>query len=434
VWLVVPAYYRGKYKDPLWLRINGIIKTIDCSPEAPCHSLRNRLQELVACLRHLDQRCGEDDLLDSLKSAIEKCAQTSYFDKSVSLEDQISKIPTISNIATKREVAQVDKLSRYYGLCKDISRIATYQQYRYLFRRIEVAPLISYPGMRPPGTSKKCFVHAEVQLILFYEQNPRDTYPRAIGCSKSACFLCDLLIQELGKYQISFTHRRLYPQWTIPDTPWMTSEQVKGFREITNSMICEIRTLKRMLKHQQSSRRGRGIYKASVRESRVVLPLLSGSTITQMSKRRGSRIFTPIGMSQSNSTLSTQTVSSARSTGINKPISRGSTDLSLSLTGRDLPFQRFIHSEITNILLFLGDISIIFEFMAISAGNLYVKQIEGEQGAEGGNIVRFPVMTIPDSEEIRVSCSKTSNCVEFQLQYADSVFGIEFIWGAEIDN
>ena len=60
-------------------------------------------------------------------------------------------------------------------------------------------------------------VHAEVQLLLFYEQQPHVSRPRIIGSSKSACYLCDLFIQSHGEFYIPRTHGRLYDRWILPD-------------------------------------------------------------------------------------------------------------------------------------------------------------------------------------------------------------------------
>ena len=60
-------------------------------------------------------------------------------------------------------------------------------------------------------------VHAEVQLLLFYEQQPHVSRPRIIGSSKSACYLCDLFIQLHGGFSNSRTHGKLYDRWILPE-------------------------------------------------------------------------------------------------------------------------------------------------------------------------------------------------------------------------
>ena len=53
-----------------------------------------------------------------------------------------------------------------------------------------------------------CFVHAEVQLVVYYDSiSPADGIrPRVIGTSKATCFLCQLCIKEHGSY---FAHKSM---------------------------------------------------------------------------------------------------------------------------------------------------------------------------------------------------------------------------------
>ncbi|KAL9609458.1 MAG: hypothetical protein Q9167_005787 [Letrouitia subvulpina] len=60
-------------------------------------------------------------------------------------------------------------------------------------------------------------VHAEIQLLFFYELNSERIRPRTICSSKSACYLCDLFFRLHGQYYVPRTHGRLYHRWTLPD-------------------------------------------------------------------------------------------------------------------------------------------------------------------------------------------------------------------------
>lgn len=67
-------------------------------------------------------------------------------------------------------------------------------------------------------------VHAEIQLLFFYELNPERIRPRTICSSKSACYLCDLFFRLHGQYYVPRTHGRLYHRWTLPDWHILLSE------------------------------------------------------------------------------------------------------------------------------------------------------------------------------------------------------------------
>ena len=64
---------------------------------------------------------------------------------------------------------------------------------------------------------KSVKVHAEIQLLFFYELNSERIRPRTICSSKSACYLCNLFFRLHGQYYVPRTHGRLYHRWTLPN-------------------------------------------------------------------------------------------------------------------------------------------------------------------------------------------------------------------------
>jgi len=61
-------------------------------------------------------------------------------------------------------------------------------------------------------------VHAEIQILFFYEQIPHQLPPRAICASKGACYLCNLFLETHGKFIAPRTHGNIYIRWTL--RPW----------------------------------------------------------------------------------------------------------------------------------------------------------------------------------------------------------------------
>lgn len=59
-------------------------------------------------------------------------------------------------------------------------------------------------------------IHAEVQILLFYDQRPHQDLPRVICASKSACYLCHLCLKVHGRFIVPRTHGRIYDRWTLP--------------------------------------------------------------------------------------------------------------------------------------------------------------------------------------------------------------------------
>ncbi|ORY19298.1 hypothetical protein BCR34DRAFT_595721 [Clohesyomyces aquaticus] len=71
---------------------------------------------------------------------------------------------------------------------------------------------------------KKTRLHAEIQLVLYYEQTPQLLRARVICSSKSACYLCQLFINLHGQYHVPSSHGRLYDTWKWP----VRSESLHG--------------------------------------------------------------------------------------------------------------------------------------------------------------------------------------------------------------
>ena len=90
-----------------------------------------------------------------------------------------------------------------------------------------------------PNTHK---IHAEIQLLYYYEMHPEIRRPRVICSSKSACFLCDLFIKTHAKFYMARTHGVLYNKWTLPDPrpihlPAKEMKEMVGVVERFNTII-----------------------------------------------------------------------------------------------------------------------------------------------------------------------------------------------------
>jgi len=70
---------------------------------------------------------------------------------------------------------------------------------------------------RIAGMARLGKIHAEIQLLFFYELHPKPVRPRVICSSKSACYLCNLFIHLHGQFFVPRTHGRLYGKWILPD-------------------------------------------------------------------------------------------------------------------------------------------------------------------------------------------------------------------------
>jgi hypothetical protein len=148
------------------------------------------------------------------------------------LEDQGISFPA----KILRAVKQIDQVGRYWSIPRFFTKLVGQPRLRRLFRNVTLQPHQAFPIRLPLGATNLCRVHAEIQLVLHYEQEPPHRPPRAIGASKSACYLCSSFIQHHGGYLVTHAHNVLYPKWTLPEVPWMTAEQIQRYRGIITRM------------------------------------------------------------------------------------------------------------------------------------------------------------------------------------------------------
>ena len=245
----------------------------------------NQTDQLIASLEVLRQQLHGSSLMHSIKTVIHKCVHVAALGKTRSVEQHLKSLGMSAKIFESPEIRQIDKIARYLFLCKDLVRIARREEYTTLLREINVIYLRAYTGLSRPAIKEVCHVHAEIQQVLHYETEPHHPAPRAIGCSKSACYLCDLFLHKQCQFRVSQSHRRLYHRWTLPDINLTTETQTLSYRAIIQSMVQDLRQVIRSLG-------GTKTWKPWPLESQAFLPLTSGSTVSEatikIKRNRGS--------------------------------------------------------------------------------------------------------------------------------------------------
>jgi hypothetical protein len=212
-------------------------------------SLRKALIELREAIKAVDTGPIETQI-ELLKTVILKSYNVSNQGTSNSLECRLRDLGIPDRICKSRDVAEIDKLSKYLTICNDLVHLSRQSRTREHCQNFILETCAAFPPSQPPGASDPCFVHGEVQLIIFYERYPRASPPRAIGSSKSACFLCDLFIKNHGRFGVSHSHMKVYHKWTIPDEPWMPPQLRRRLKGVVKSMSNEMKTLlKRKIYH-----------------------------------------------------------------------------------------------------------------------------------------------------------------------------------------
>ena len=138
-----------------------------------------------------------------------------------------------------RDVREVGKVSNYWRISRHLAICS--QRFRESFANAEWYPVPSYKTSSRSKVLPRQHVHAEIQLLVYYETTSPQLMPRIIGASKEACFLCDSFIRAHGRFSISGAHRQMFPQWTVPDLKQYTSQTVLHLRQVLSQVCTEVR-------------------------------------------------------------------------------------------------------------------------------------------------------------------------------------------------
>lgn len=83
-------------------------------------------------------------------------------------------------------------------------------------------------------------VHAEMQLVKYYEENPKEQLPTLIGCSKKPCQVCVRFLHLHGRFQVEKAHARISHRWAIPNIRCRSSEATDNIGDILNTISREM--------------------------------------------------------------------------------------------------------------------------------------------------------------------------------------------------
>jgi hypothetical protein len=357
-----------------------------------------KLNDLVKLLEQLRTKVDNNKLNEALQNIVRKCSEIAESGNVRSLEDYTRSLGLPALVHESPPICQIDKLARYLFLCKDLIRIARKPEYNSLFNSIKITHLNAFPGIARPCMHEKCFVHAEMQQVIHYEKQPHQPTPRAIGCSKSACFLCNLLILKQGRFRISHSHGRLYQKWTLPDVDWMSQHQALLFRAILQEMIRELKKAAMPAMMMACSM-------PYPMESRAFLPLSSGSTLSKAT----TIVPTPLGP-DGNLLRSPSSPQAPRC---------------VCISSKDLPFHQTLQNNQAPFIIEIDMVSLFFEFMCKSTVQLCISHV-CDPSMEALRIINM--FDIPTKTEMEILCTDETSRVCFQLCGNSLFVDIEFLW------
>jgi hypothetical protein len=162
------------------------------------------------------------------------------------LEGSTGSTPTAQVGAAIKTLRQTQKIASYRRI--SVSLISTAKKYPQLFEGglvlAYVTPYSSVPtSIAFEEWAKTCHVHAEVQLAVHYDlvaQHKDCLAPRAIGISKSLCYLCYQFLRHHKGFFPSRTHGRLYDQWTVPDLAEFDADMATRYGSILQDVDREV--------------------------------------------------------------------------------------------------------------------------------------------------------------------------------------------------
>ena len=334
----------------------------------------------------------------------------------------------------------VGKVGRYYSIAFELVCAARDRTCR-VFQNIRVEPFQITKPSSIPGAGLK--VHAEIQLLFFYELHPDRPPPRTICSSKSACYLCNLFFDLHGRFHVPRTHGRLYDQWCLPY--WMTFS-VERRQELSTVLINFKTALDRSIARASSSKK-RKCYlpnesflqpnacwpsssalsgsltsvdtsQSTIRRARA--PNTSGppgrealcaaADLTPSRTPPGSSILAPVKYKAdiSNDRGATDTVDSCTT----ESSSTLAAMSQITITYEDLPFTLPIISTTPSLNLQVDELFVILDFVHVTSGNLSILQ---QSAVHIQDYQLVNTSDIPTATEMLLNCSPGSKVLRFHL-------------------
>lgn len=230
-----------------------------CCPSSIADALYDRLDDLSEVYRSIDdplkQNAAEE--IDILKT-IARRSNDLYVWWSHHI---IPTHPDKSCCFNRAPIREIANIGRYWSLCLDLAYAS--RKYRKLFTNINLGIL---PPYRPLASNITlfhnapvlCTVHAEVQMVAFYESDDNAVLklPRVIGCSRPACYLCELFIRRHGMFLLSQTRGKFNDRWTVPDLEDYSASGRKRLRTALTAMNTELKRALFSTTQEESPRKG----------------------------------------------------------------------------------------------------------------------------------------------------------------------------------
>ncbi|KAF2869865.1 hypothetical protein BDV95DRAFT_89616 [Massariosphaeria phaeospora] len=268
-------HIKGPPREPLPARLSRLMVPFTKKSTSENENFLHQLDALHAAFLAVEATSGS---LPALKSAV-KCV-FHLTDNGFSLPKILAETGLPPANIHSRDISEINKIANYWRICTDLAHLS--RSYRARFSTCRLQPIEHYA---PSGNKLKRYVHAEIQILIFYEINKSQSlWPRAIGASKEACFLCNSLIRTHGSFHLSKAHRRVFPQWTVPDLDFYNAITLETLRKALVGVHKDVRT---ELKRARNSSSFLHPLQSSVNLWRTCLPTPSLTTVDSVDTVKG---------------------------------------------------------------------------------------------------------------------------------------------------
>jgi hypothetical protein len=299
-------------------------------------------------------------------------------------------------------------------------------------------------------------VHAEIQLLFFYELYPKSPRPRIICSSKSACYLCNLFFNVHGGFHVPRTHGRLYDTWVLPD--WLDVPEnrhqdliaiTKQFKATLDDRIKEVLISKpRKYNHPNESALlpAAAPWQSSIL-SDISIPTVTASTSTlrlqspligedalsiKSSRDRCLPLMPPKiypVLSHSAGISNTDPENTIASNNFTENTTSVDAVSVVTVRQSNLPYTRLITLATPSLYVRLDTLSVTLEFIQVLSGRLSITQTE-ERDEWSKELRVFDVEDIPRTTELQVHCSNNLNELRIWFQRGKKgIINIAFVWG-----
>lgn len=268
-----------KSREPLSTRLRHLLHRLNqAAPGVPrCEdldSLNEQINNFEASFSRLE-KADFENVVPCTKSIVKQAFIMT--ENGVKLPRRLSALGYPTALLDTRDVREVGKISNYWRISRHLAKCARLFHLNFIHGAWYAVQ--SYKSSCGSQILRQRFVHAEIQILAYYETTASAPTPRTIGVSKEACFLCDSFIRAHAVFSISGAHRQMVSQWTVPDLKEYSSQSTLRIRRAL-SQVCQDVT-KEYLQSQRKHPRRSFPLQSAINLDIVQLPTPSVSTVEE---------------------------------------------------------------------------------------------------------------------------------------------------------